>query len=72
MSQLCLQEFLKTFRKLYNTLMSRSRAQNSIKRISNPVTGTYYQIRVRSTSAGNKGTIIGKWSPPRSAQRKSK
>lgn len=37
----------------------------SVKRISNPVTGTYYRIRVRNTSAGNKGTILGKWSPPK-------
>jgi len=34
------------------------------KRIYNPVTKTYYQIRVRSTSAGQKGSIIKKWSPP--------
>jgi|GEM_PF-2218084 len=42
---------------------------NTTKRISNPVTGTYYQIRVRSTSAGNKGTIIGKWSSKNTASK---
>lgn len=31
-------------------------------RIHNPVTNSYYQVRKRSTSAGKKGTIIGKWS----------
>lgn len=35
------------------------------KRIWNPVTGSYYQIRQKTTSAGTKGTIIGKWSPPK-------
>ena len=31
------------------------------KRIFNPYTGTYYEIRVRTTKRGKKGTIIGKW-----------
>lgn len=31
------------------------------KRIYNPVTETYYEIRQRSTSRGNKGTIKGKY-----------
>jgi hypothetical protein len=31
-------------------------------RIHNPVTNSYYQVRRRTTSAGKKGTIIGKWS----------
>lgn len=35
------------------------------KRIYNPITKSYYQIRVRSTSVGEKGTIIGKWRPPK-------
>ena len=33
-----------------------------LKKIYNPVTKTSYALRVRSTSAGKKGTIIGKWS----------
>ncbi len=40
---------------------SSSRSQSKV-RIHNPVTNTYYQVRRRSTSAGRKGTIIGKWS----------
>ena len=35
--------------------------QNKTVRIHNTVTNTYYRIRQRSTSAGQKGTIIGKW-----------
>jgi len=38
---------------------------NSAKRIYNPVTRTYYSIRIKDTSAGNKGSIIGKWHPPK-------
>jgi len=32
------------------------------KRIYNPVTKSHYSVRVRSTTVGKKGTIIGKWS----------
>ena len=35
------------------------------KRIYNPVTGTYYEIRQRSTVRGEKGTIKGKWKSKR-------
>jgi len=31
-------------------------------RMHNPVTNTYYRVRQRSTSAGRKGSIVGKWS----------
>ncbi len=31
-------------------------------RIYNPVTHSYYKLRRRSTSAGNRGSIIAKWS----------
>jgi hypothetical protein len=34
------------------------------KRIHNPVTGRYYQIRQRSSSKGQRGTIMGTWKPP--------
>lgn len=44
--------------------MSKPVHNSTIKRIRNPVTGTYFKIRQRTTSGGNKGTIIGKWSPP--------
>jgi len=33
------------------------------KRIYNPVTGTYYKIRERTTKYGRKGQIAGKWKP---------
>lgn len=32
-------------------------------RIHNPITGSYYKIRQKDTSAGKKGSIIGKWKP---------
>ncbi len=37
------------------------RTSSSTKKIYNPVTKTYYKLRVKSTSAGKKGTIIGKY-----------
>jgi hypothetical protein len=42
------------------------------KRIYNPKTGRYYQIRQRSSSKGQKGTIMGTWSPPAKKKRKRK
>ncbi len=42
---------------------STTKSSSNARRIHNPVTNTYYQVRVKNTSAGNKGTIIGKWSP---------
>lgn len=35
------------------------------KRIHNPKTGRYYQIRQRSSTKGPKGSIMGTWSPPK-------
>lgn len=35
------------------------------KRIHNPTTGRYYQIRQRSSTKGPKGSIMGTWSPPK-------
>lgn len=31
------------------------------KKLYNPITKTYYEVDVKSTSTGKKGTIIGKW-----------
>jgi hypothetical protein len=31
------------------------------KRIYNPYTETYYEIRIKNTSRGKKGTIIGSY-----------
>jgi len=42
------------------------------KRIHNPVTGRYYQIRQRSTCKGEKGTIMGTWSPPKDDDKRKK
>lgn len=42
------------------------------KRIYNPVTGTYYRIRQRSSNKGRRGTIIEKWSPPAKKAKKNK
>ena len=30
--------------------------------------GQYYSVREKNTSAGKKGTIIGKWSPSKSTK----
>jgi hypothetical protein len=42
------------------------------KRIHNPTTGRYYQIRQRSSSKGERGTIMGTWSPPKDNERKKR
>lgn len=42
------------------------------KRIYNPKTGRYYQIRQRSSAKGPKGTIMGTWSPPSTTKKKRK
>lgn len=52
--------------------MRKIRSETSISRIRNPVTGTYYKIRVRNTSAGKRGTILGKWSPPKPVTKRGK
>jgi hypothetical protein len=30
-------------------------------KITNPVTGTVYEVRKRTTKQGIRGTVIGKW-----------
>ena len=50
--------------------MNTTSTNTRITRIRNPVTGTYYRLRVRSTPAGNRGTIMGKWSPPKPATKR--
>jgi len=51
---------MKTATKISNKKINT--VQNKQVRIYNPVTNSYYQIRQRTTSAGRKGSIIGKWS----------
>jgi len=36
-----------------------------VKRIHNPVTGKYYELRQRTTEYGNAGEIKGLWSSKR-------
>lgn len=50
--------------------MPKKKRKPTRKRIHNPKTGRYYQVRQRSSSKGQKGTIMGTWSPP--AKRKPK
>ena len=40
------------------------------KRIYNPYTKTYYSIRLRSSKKGKKGTIKGKWKPPKQKKKR--
>jgi len=35
------------------------------KRIYNPATGKYYELRQRTTKKGRKGQIKGLWHPPK-------
>ena len=42
------------------------------KRIHNPKTGRYYQVRQRSSTKGRKGTIMGTWSPPKKSKKSRK
>lgn len=48
------------------------RKREGKKRIHNPVTGTYYRIRQRSSNKGQKGTIMGKWKPPTEKKKKKR
>jgi hypothetical protein len=40
------------------------------KRIYNPVTGKYYEVRQRTTKIGKKGQIKGLWHTPKKKKRK--
>ena len=40
------------------------------RRIRNPVTGKYYEVRQRSTSSGTKGQIKGLWKSPKKKNKK--
>jgi hypothetical protein len=57
-----------------NTIVGEERKMSNEhkKRIHNPVTGRYYQIRQRSSSKGERGTIMGTWSPPKDDGRKKR
>ena len=39
------------------------------RRIYNPVTGKYYEIRERSSKYGKKGQIVGLWSSRKKTKR---
>jgi len=40
------------------------------KRIYNPYTGKYYELRQRTTRKGQRGQIKGLWKPPKKISRK--
>ena len=40
------------------------------KRIYNPVTGKYYEVRQRTTKYGRAGQIKGLWKPPKKKKKK--
>lgn len=42
------------------------------KRVRLPHTKTYMKVREKSTSAGKKGTFMGKWSPTSSGTAQAK
>lgn len=46
---------------LYEPLSNNEDDMAAKKRIYNPVTETYYEIRQRTTEYGQKGEIKGKW-----------
>jgi len=41
------------------------------KRIYNPYTGKYYELRQRTTKGGKRGQIKGIWKPPKKEKSKS-
>jgi hypothetical protein len=45
--------------------------QKKRKRIYNPYTGKYYELRRRTTTKGTKGQIKGLWKPPKRPKKKS-
>lgn len=50
--------------------MSTSKKKKK-KRIYNPVTGKYYELRQRTTKSGRTGQIKGLWHPPKKKKKKS-
>jgi len=52
------------------SLMSKKKTRK--KRIYNPKTGRYYRIRLRSSTKGRKGTIMGLWKPPIKKKKKKR
>jgi len=40
-------------------------AKKQKRRIYNPVTGKYYELRQRTTSSGRRGQIKGLWKAPK-------
>ena len=51
--------------------MTEQKKKKVRKRIYNPVTGKYYELRQRTTKAGRKGQIKGLWKPPKRRKKKS-
>ena len=63
-------KLLQFFKNVYNLSIDKIIIKMAKKRIYNPKTRTYYKIRERTTEYGQKGEILGKWSPKK--QRKKK
>ncbi len=45
--------------------------KSKIKRIYNPVTRKYYELRQRTTKVGKKGQIKGLWKPPKKKKKET-
>jgi len=51
--------------------MPKKPGSKTRKRIYNPWTRSYYAIRQRSSVKGARGTIKGKWKPPKKKKKRS-
>jgi len=45
-----------------NTKVATKSYSSVDNKVYNPVTNTYYEVKIQSTPAGKKGTIVGKYS----------
>lgn len=52
-------------KKMSKTKKTKSSSTSPRKRLYNPTTKSYYKVRERTTSRGQKGTIMSKWKSPR-------
>lgn len=50
--------------------MTEQKKKKVRKRIYNPVTGKYYELRQRTIKTGKKGQIKGLWKPPKKRKKK--
>lgn len=45
--------------------MGKKQKPKPTKRIYNPITRSYFVVRTEDTKEGKKGSIVGKWHPPK-------